>query len=156
MAKKEKVNVERIGKNTGRPITSAPVPVRETMIGSNAPYYIDSNGTIIESVVDNDGVNTQTFYRSNLVPSFKLKIRHDGVNAPDTLGVYNYTDPQSFIAYDKLKPGSKEYTEVVKKSKQYNVPLATYNEASANFEEVKNQAQHLQPGGSIARRLLNK
>lgn len=148
MAKKDIV-VKRIGENSGHPITTTPVPVRRAFFMNNVPLTVYGNGTVVSSTVDKNGVNEQTFYKSNLSPSFMIKVRHDGVSKPDTLGVYKYRGEDSIIAYDKLKPGSEQYKNTVEKSTQYGVPLATYDEASDNLEEVKRQADKFQEGGQM-------
>ena len=141
MAKKT-INVERIGQHSGHPITSEPVPVAESLRKKNVPYYIHENGTIIQSTVDKDGVNNQVFMKSNQAPSFGMI-----VNGQDSTAVkYN---PELDYAIRKYKPGTPEFKEIAKKTTIYGVPLATYDEAVANLTEVKNQAQHLQPGGEI-------
>lgn len=141
MAKKT-INVERIGQHSGHPITSEPVPVAESLRKKNVPYYIHENGTIIQSTVDKDGVNNQVFMKSNQAPSFGMI-----VNGQDSTAVkYN---PELDYATRKYKPGTPEFKEIAKKTTIYGVPLATYDEAVANLTEVKNQAQHLQPGGEI-------
>ena len=141
MAKKT-INVERIGQHFGHPITSEPVPVAESLRKKNVPYYIHENGTIIQSTVDKDGVNNQVFMKSNQAPSFGMI-----VNGQDSTAVkYN---PELDYATRKYKPGTPEFKEIAKKTTIYGVPLATYDEAVANLTEVKNQAQHLQPGGEI-------
>lgn len=141
MAKKT-INVERIGQHSGHPITSEPVPVAESLRKKNVPYYIHENGTIVQSTVDKDGVNNQVFMKSNQAPSFGMI-----VNGQDSTAVkYN---PELDYATRKYKPGTPEFKEIAKKTTIYGVPLATYDEAVANLTEVKNQAQHLQPGGEI-------
>lgn len=149
MAKKDKIVVERIGENSGHPITTAPVPVRRALFMDNVPLTVYGNGTVVSSTVDRNGVNEQTFYKSNLSPSFMIKVKHDGVSKPDTLGVYRYRGEDDIVAYDKLKPGSEQYKNTVEKSSQYGIPLATYGEAYDNLEEVKRQVDGLQEGGEI-------
>lgn len=143
MAKKT-VNVERIGQHSGHPITSAPVPVAESLRKKNIPYYVHDNGTIIQSTVDKDGVNKQVFMKSNQAPSFGMI-----VNGQDSTAVkYN---PELDYTTRKYKPGTQEFKEIAEKTTIYGVPLATYDEAVANLAEVKNQTQHLQPGGEIVK-----
>lgn len=141
MAKKT-VNVERIGQHSGHPITSAPVPVAESLRKKNIPYYVHDNGTIIQSTVDKDGVNKQVFMKSNQAPSFGMII-----NGQDSTAV-KYNSELDYTTR-KYKPGTPEFKEIAKKTTIYGVPLATYDEASANLAEVKEQTQHLQPGGEI-------
>lgn len=148
MAKK-KIVVERIGENSGQPITTTPVPVRRAFFMNNVPLTVYGNGTVVSSTVDKNGVNEQTFYKSNLSPSFMIRVKHDGVSEPDTLGVYRYRGEGDIIAYDKLKPGSEQYKSTVEKSTQYGIPLATYSEAYDNLEEVKRQADKFQEGGQM-------
>lgn len=150
MAKKD-ITVQRIG-NSKHPITTKPVPV-STGFGVLEPYYVDDNGTIIGSTVNRKGINEQTFYHSNRTPSFKLTIKNDGINPPDTLKVEKYTDPNSFIAYDKVNPNSEEGKEIINKSKLYGVPLATREEAVANGEEVDRQVDEMTPDGLLERGL---
>lgn len=151
----KKINVERVG-NSGHPITTNPTPVRYVMFQDKIPYTTFSNGTVVQSTVNRDGVNEQILRKSNLNPAYKLEVKHDGVSTPDTLGLYKANHPNDLWAYDKLKPGTKEYKEAVEKFDSYGIPLATYGEAYDNLKEVERQTQHLQPGGSIASRLWNK
>lgn len=105
------------------------------------------NGTIIQSIVTKDGTNEQTFYKSNMEPSFGFII-----NGTDSTAVkYN---PHSDIGYTKkYKPGTPKFKEIANKAAQYNVPVITYGEAYDNLEEVERQTEKFQPGGSIASRL---
>lgn len=134
--KKNNINVERIGKNTERPITDRPVSVRRSFSSNNVPLYVDSNGTIIESIVTKDGTNRQTFAKSNGQPSFGFDITAD---RDSTARVYN---PYNDFGYEKkYKPGTLEFKQAAEKAAQYRVPLATYGEAYDNMEEVKRQAE---------------
>ena len=145
---KKKINVERVG-NSGHPITTNPTPVREVTFQDRIPYTTFSNGTVVQSTVNRDGVNKQILRKSNLNPAYRLEVRYNGVSTPDTLGLYRANHPNDFWAYDKLKPGTKEYEEAVEKFDLYGIPLATYGEAYDNLEEVERQVDGLQEGGEI-------
>lgn len=145
---KKKINVERVG-NSGHPITTNPTPVRHVMFQDKIPYATFNNGTIVQSTVNKDGVNEQILRKSNLNPAYKLEVKYDGISTPDTLGLYRANHPSDFWAYDRLKPGTKEYEEAVEKFDLYGIPLATYGEASDNLEEVERQVDGLQEGGEI-------
>lgn len=154
--KKNNINVERIGETTDRPITTSPVPVRRAWTSKNTPLTLFSNGTRVDSVVDKNGVNHQTFYKSNGAPSYGFEINvAGGTEAPDTLSALKYNHPNDLIAYKKFKPGSHEFERIAKNSKQYNVPLATYGEAYDNYDEVQRQAsKFLQKGGTTKEELV--
>lgn len=145
---KKKINVERVG-NSGHPITTNPTPVRHVMFQDKIPYTTFSNGTVVQSTVNKDGVNEQILRKSNLNPAYKLEVKHDGVSTPDTLGLYRANHPSDLWAYDKIKPGTKEYKEAVEKFNSYGIPLATYGEAYDNLKEVERQVDGLQEGGEI-------
>lgn len=145
---KKKINVERVG-NSGHPITTNPTPVRHVMFQDKIPYTTFSNGTVVQSTVNKDGVNEQILRKSNLNPAYKLEVKYDGVSTPDTLGLYRANHPSDLWAYDKIKPGTKEYKEAVEKFNSYGIPLATYGEAYDNLKEVERQVDGLQEGGEI-------
>lgn len=144
----KKINVERVG-NSGHPITTNPTPVRDVTFQDRIPYTTFSNGTVVQSTVDKNGVNKQILRKSNLNPAYRLEVKYNGVSTPDTLGLYRANHPNDFWAYDKLKPGTKEYEEAVEKFDLYGIPLATYGEAYDNLEEVERQVDGLQEGGEI-------
>lgn len=140
----KKFNVTRIGASTKRPIVSSPVPVKNTWSSDKTPLYVAPNETIIESVVDKDGTNYQTFYKSNMQPSFGFNITEAG----DSTAVI--FDPTNDLGYRrKYKPGTKQFQEAAAKAAQYNVPLATYKEAYDNYNEVQEQVDSMQEGGEI-------
>ena len=145
---KKKINVERVG-NSGHPITTNPTPVRHVMFQDKIPYTTFSNGTVVQSTVNKDDVNEQILRKSNLNPAYKLEVKYDGVSTPDTLGLYRANHPSDLWAYDKIKPGTKEYKEAVEKFNSYGIPLATYGEAYNNLKEVERQVDGLQEGGEI-------
>ena len=91
----KKINVERVG-NSGHPITTNPTPVREVTFQDRIPYTTFSNGTVVQSTVNRDGVNKQILRKSNLNPAYRLEVRYNGVSTPDTLGLYRANHPNDF------------------------------------------------------------
>lgn len=138
----KKINVT--GKSySGNPITDKVVPVSHQWILGKFPRKQYNNGTIVTSTVKSDGTNTQTFMDSLGNPSYELII-----NGSDSLA-RDYHAGRLFNAYKNFKPGTVGFERIAKDSKQYNVPLATPEEAAANLKEVKRQFNNLQEGGEI-------
>lgn len=138
----KKINVT--GKSySGNPITDEVVPVSHQWILGKFPRKQYNNGTIVTSTVKSDGTNTQTFMDSLGNPSYELII-----NGSDSLA-RDYHAGRLFNAYKNFKPGTVGFERIAEDSKQYNVPLATPEEAAANLKEVKRQFNNLQQGGEI-------